>query len=230
MTLSRLQSEFVAAVSHEFRTPLTTLKQFTELLGDDAALAPETRRRYYQAQARATDRLHRLVESLLDFGRMEADRHPYVLARLDAGALIRDVVDEWRPAVSARGLSLRDLVEPGDHPIDADADALACAIGNLIDNAVKYSGDGQEIAVTVGTAGADVLVAVRDRGIGVPAAEQARIFEKFVRGAAATARHIKGTGIGLAMVRHIVAGHGGSVHVTSAEREGSTFTVRLPRA
>ncbi len=228
MALARLQSDFTAAVSHEFRTPLTALRQFNELLDETADLTPEKRRIYNQAQARATERLHRLVESLLDFGRMEAGKRPYTLQRVDAGALVRDVVQEFRREIEGRGFDLRCSVEPGEHHIDADAEALARAIWNLLDNAVKYSADERKIDVSVGRTSGEVSISVRDHGIGIPAGDEKRIFQKFVRLDAATSRGIKGSGIGLAMVQHIVAAHGGTLRVASVEREGSTFTILLP--
>jgi two-component system phosphate regulon sensor histidine kinase PhoR len=228
MAVARLQSDFVAAVSHEFRTPLTTLRQFNDLLADDGKLPPEKRRSFHAAQTRATERLHRLVESLLDFGRMEAGRRPYQFQRLDAGELVKDVADEFRAEVSARGFSVQCDLDAAAHPVDADPEALARAVHNLLDNAAKYSGTGRSITVTVRRSGGSVLIAVRDQGIGIPAAEQKRIFRKFVRGAAAGAQGVPGTGIGLAMVRHIVEAHGGSVGVASAPGEGSTFTITIP--
>jgi two-component system phosphate regulon sensor histidine kinase PhoR len=228
IALARLQSDFIAAVSHEFRTPLTALRQFNELLDEAGDLTPEKRRIYYQAQTRATERLHRLVESLLDFGRMEAGRRPYTLQRVDAGALVRDVIQEFQREIEGRGFDLRCSVEPGEHPVDADAEALARALWNLLDNAVKYSADRREIDVSVGRTSDRVSISVRDRGIGIPSGDEKRIFQKFVRLAAATSRGIKGSGIGLAMVQHIVAAHGGTLRVASVEHEGSTFTIVLP--
>jgi two-component system phosphate regulon sensor histidine kinase PhoR len=227
IVLAKLQSDFIAAVSHEFRTPLTALRQFNELLEEGDDLTPEKRRTYHQAQTRATERLHRLVESLLDFGRMEAGRRPYSLGRVDAGALVADVVHEFQRDIEGRGFDLRCVVEPGEHPVDADAQALALAIWNLLDNAVKYSADSREIDVAVGQRSGEVSISVRDRGIGIPAGDEQRIFQKFVRLAAATSGGIKGSGIGLAMVQHIVSAHGGSVRVTSVEHQGSTFTIEL---
>ena len=228
IALATLQADFIAAVSHEFRTPLTALRQFNALLDEADDLTPEKRRLYYQAQARATERLHLLVESLLDFGRMEAGKRPYTLQRVDAGALVRDVAQEFQREIEGRGFELRCSVEPGEHPVDADTEALARALWNLLDNAVKYSADERRIDVSVGRTPGEVSISVRDHGIGIPAGDQQRIFEKFVRLDAATSRSIKGSGIGLAMVQHIVAAHGGTLRVASVEHEGSTFTILLP--
>ncbi len=237
IALARLQTDFVSAVSHEFRTPLTALGQFNELLAEDDTLPGETRRSYHQAQARATERLRRLVESLLDFGRMEAGKRPYVFQPVDAGALVRDTVDEFRAGLDGRGFDVRCEVEDGGHPIHADAEALGRALWNLLDNAVKYSGERRELRVTVGRAsaadappGPAVAIAVRDFGIGIPRRDQARIFQKFVRGADAMAASIKGSGIGLAMAQHIVSAHRGRILVESEPGRGSTFTIVIGRS
>jgi len=230
MALTRLQADFIAAVSHEFRTPLTALRQFNVLLEEADDLTPEKQRIYHQAQSRATERLHRLVESLLDFGRMEAGRRPYTLQRIDGGALVGDVVHEFREEIQGHLFDLRCSLEPGEYPVDADPEALARALWNLLDNAVKYSAARREIDVSVGRTDTEVTISVRDRGIGISAGDQKRIFQKFVRLPAAGAQGVKGSGIGLAMVQHIVAAHRGTIRVTSEVGEGSTFTIVLPKS
>ena len=228
LAVARLQSDFVAAVSHEFRTPLTALRQFNDLLGEEDDVPPEKRRTYYQAQTRATERLHRLVESLLDFGRMEAGGRPYRFQRLDAAALARDVVEEFRGEVTGRGFAVQCSVDSGEYLVDADSEALSRALWNLLDNGAKYSGESRTLELAVGRADSAVAIAVRDHGTGIPASEQKRIFQKFVRGEAAKSQGIKGTGIGLTMVRHIVQAHGGEVRVESEVGQGSAFTITLP--
>ena len=228
LAAARLQSDFVAAVSHEFRTPLTSLRQVTEILLDERLVTEARRRTYYEALARQTERLHRLVESLLDLGRLEAGRSPYRHESLDGCALVRAVVQEFQQEVAARGYDVELACPPDAVAVRGDRDALTNALWNLLDNAVKYSPEHRTIWVDVERGDAQLIIKVRDRGLGIPRAEQEGIFDKFVRGASATAEGIRGTGIGLAMVRHIVTAHGGSVSVESAPGAGSTFTVRLP--
>ena len=232
LAVARLQSDFVSAVSHEFRTPLTSLRQLTEVLLDGRVAAEDRRETYYRALARQTDRLHRLVESLLDFGRMEAGTSPYRLEPLDACALVRSVVEEFRAGRGREGLprGAAGGQPPGvrRRRLPADREALTHALWNLLDNAVKYSPECRTVWVDVERTGiAAWPIRVRDRGLGVPRHEHADIFERFVRGADAKAHGIKGTGIGLAMVRHIVSAHGGDVGVESVPGEGSTFTIAL---
>ena len=228
LAAARLQSDFVSAVSHEFRTPLTSLAEFTEILTEHEGAPIEKRRAFHQAQARATRRLTRLVESLLDFGRMEAGARPYRLEPLDVAELAGDVVRDFQQEVDGSGFAIEYARPVGSAIINADRDALAQALWNLLDNAVKYSGDGRTVRVEVTTDG-EVAIRVWDSGYGIAPSEQKAIFRKFARGAAALEHNVKGTGIGLAMVKHIVDAHGGKVTVESELGRGSTFTVILPR-
>jgi signal transduction histidine kinase len=228
LAAARLQSDFVSAVSHEFRSPLTSMKQFTEMLVEDEDLPEDERREYYRAQERATGRLSRLVESLLDFGRMEAGARPYRREPLDAVELVRTAVEEFRQEGGGNGFTIECDVPNSGVQIEGDREALAQALWNLIDNAVKYSGDGRNVRVEV-EAGSDVAIRVRDQGLGVPAGERQRIFEKFARGSSAAATGVKGTGIGLAMVAHIVSAHGGKVTLECPPEGGSVFGMVLPR-
>lgn len=227
LAVARLQSDFVAAVSHEFRTPLTALRQFTEMLREHGPVDEERRRLCYDAQARATDRLTRLVESLLDFGRMEAGARPYRFEPLDGCTLVRAVVEEFQREVRGAGYRI-EVNGNGSAPIEADREALSRALWNLLDNAVKYSPDDRTVDVGLRRSGDSVSISVRDRGIGIPAGERAAVFSRFRRGEEARARGIRGTGIGLAMVDQIVTAHHGRVDVESEPGKGSTFTIVLP--
>jgi signal transduction histidine kinase len=228
LAVARLQSDFVASVSHEFRTPLTSLRQFTDLLTEADDLTPDKRRHFLAAQSRATDRLQRLVESLLDFRRMESGTHPYRRQRLAASNLVEGVVEEFRPEAAARGFEIEYSPDADDRAIDADPEAMSLALWNLLDNAVKYSGDSRRVSVSMAANNGSIEIRIQDRGLGVPRDEQHEIFRQFVRGREARKRGIKGTGIGLAMVQHIVRGHDGRVTLESAPGEGSTFTIVLP--
>ena len=228
LAVARLQSDFVSAVSHEFRTPLTSLRQLTEVLSDARVDSEERRQTYYAALTRQTDRLHRLVESLLDFGRMEAGTSPYRLEPLDAYAFVRSVVEQFEQEAASRDYHVELRLNGLPPAIAADREALTNALWNLLDNAVRYSPDCRTIWVEADHDARHFSMRVRDRGLGIPRAEQRDIFRKFVRGAEARHQGITGTGIGLAMVRHIVAGHHGTVTVESEPGSGSTFTIVLP--
>ncbi len=230
LAMARLQGDFVAAVSHEFRTPLTTMRQLTEVLGEGRLIDESRRQTYYDALTRQTNRLQRLVESLLDFGRMEAGKSPYQLEPADVSALVREVAGAFTSEAEAGGAPLDIRVSGESCAARVDRDALGHALWNLLDNARKYGPASGPIEVSVSATSGDVAISVRDRGVGIPAGEQAHVFDKFVRGAHARTESIRGTGLGLAIVAHVVAAHGGQVSVTSAPGEGSTFTITLPRA
>ena len=227
LAAARLQADFVSAVSHEFRTPLTSMRQFTEMLNEDDSLPAEKRRVFYQAQARATNRLSRLVESLLDFGRMEAGARPYRLEPMDVGRLVKTIVEEFLQETGSVHSEIECVVPIESTQVKGDGDALAQALWNLLDNAVKYSGENKKIQVEV-EEGDPVIIRVRDQGFGIPSSERSRILRKFVRGSNANAQGIKGTGIGLAVVKHIVDAHGGKILIESEPGKGSTFTIQLP--
>jgi len=228
LAVARLQSDFVSAVSHEFRTPLTSLRQLSEIFNEDRPLEEERRKKYYQALDRATARLHKLVEGLLDFGRMEAGAMVYRKTDLDAGTLVSSVVSEFQREAGDRGYLVELKTTDNLPAVHGDPEALGRALWNLLDNATKYSSECKTVWVEVEREGRELAIRVRDRGLGIPAPEQQEILRKFVRGAAAAVAGIKGTGIGLAMVKHIVDAHGGALRLESAPGQGSTFSIVLP--
>lgn len=230
VALAKLQTDFVAAVSHEFRTPLTTMRQLSEMLVHDRVSSDSRRRQFYEVLLRESDRLHRFVDTLLNFGRMEAGKISYRFEPVDPAALVRDVVGEFRQEASKNGYIVELAETAALPPIPADRESLARVVWNLLDNAVKYSPDCHTIWVELESAGKRIILRVRDRGIGIPAAEQEAIFHKFVRGAASKSAAIQGSGIGLAMARQIVNAHNGEIAVQSKAGEGSVFTVLLPVA
>jgi len=228
LAVSRLQSDFISAVSHEFRTPLTSMLHLTDSL-DRGIVSDEGRRRqYYSALSHETTRLHRLVESLLNFGRMEAGAFEFRFEPVDLAFLVGDTVAEFRKEFASSGHSVELRTDPNLPPLRVDREAFGRALWNLLDNAVKYSPGRPSIWVDVAREGKRVAVRVRDQGPGIPVEEQKQIFNKFVRGSAGRASSVKGSGIGLALVRHTVHAHGGEVRVESRPGEGSIFTILLP--
>ncbi len=230
MAVAQLQSDFVAAVSHEFRTPLTSLRQLSEAFSGDRALDDGRRRRYYEALERATHRLDKLVSGLLDFGRMEAGAKVYRMEAVDPFGLVSSLVEEFQRDVESRGYRVELHRDEEIPPVAGDPEALGRAVWNLLDNAVKYSPDSKTVWVEVTRQDGRVAIRVRDRGLGIPPAEQKEILRKFVRGSAAGRAGVKGTGIGLTMAQHIVRAHHGRLLVESAPGEGSTFTIVIPAA
>jgi two-component system phosphate regulon sensor histidine kinase PhoR len=201
----------------------------SELLDEDDNLPPERRRSFYASLGRNTERLRRLVESLLDFGRMESGRKPYDLRPEDAGGIAALAVAEFEKDAGPRGFTVDlDLNGEREFQVRADRLALTRALWNLLDNAAKYSAESRAIWVSVRRQAGRVVIAVRDAGLGVPSRERKEIFRKFVRGERAKQLGIKGTGLGLALVAHIVEAHGGRIEMESEEGRGSTFRLVLP--
>jgi signal transduction histidine kinase len=228
LAVAGLQADFVSAVSHEFRTPLTTLCQLSELLARDRVVSESDRRQYHLYLHNESLRLRRLVEALLDFGRLEAGKQPFRFEPVDAVLLVRRVVDEFRLAEPAKGHGLEVEMRADEAWIRADHELLRTALWNLFENAAKYSPGREVIWVRLERLDTHVSIAVCDRGVGIPRHEQRQIFDKFVRGSGARASGVGGTGIGLATVQRIIAGHDGEIAVESEPDEGSTFTLRIP--
>jgi signal transduction histidine kinase len=231
---AQLQSDFVAAVSHEFRSPLTTLRSITELLAHNRISDESRRRQSYGYLERETSRLQRLVEDLLDFGRMESGRKQYRIACHDAFDLVRGTLAEFAEQAEANGFRVEsDFSSPkgeGTATVRVDEEAMRRAVRNLLENAMKYSPECRTIWVSGSLEGNSVCISVRDKGMGIGAEEQQAIFQKFVRGDAAKQAGIKGTGIGLAMVHQIADAMHGGIRLQSEIGVGSTFTLVLPRA
>jgi signal transduction histidine kinase len=232
LEVARMQSDFVAAVSHEFRTPLSSVCHISEMLVDGRVADHERRDRLYGTLQRESERLRRLVEGLLDVARMDAGGREYRLERLEPSPFLQALGSEFEADVVAAANNARVQVDvvPDLPVVRADREALGRALWNLLDNAVKYSPHAPHVRLTARAAGQSVEVVVKDEGLGISLEEQAHIFQKFARGSAAMATGVKGTGLGLSMVRHIVEAHGGTVRVESRLGEGSTFTITLPTA
>jgi signal transduction histidine kinase len=227
LEVARLQSDFVSTVSHEFRTPLASLRQASELLADGRVSTEERRQAYYEALRSETERLQRLVEDLLDFRRMDAGVQQYNRELLSIPDLVRDVALEFSGKVPDKHYRI-EVSSEGDGKIYGDRHALGRVVWNLLDNAVKYSPDVRIVRVETALDGDHVAIRVHDRGIGIAPGEQDKIFKKFVRSSSTKIAGIKGTGLGLAMAQQIVAAHGGRITVASQVGVGSTFTVLLP--
>jgi len=228
LMLARQQSDFVSAVSHEFRTPLTSMRHLTDLLVSRGVTSEERKAQYYELLAHETERLHRMVESLLSFGRIEVGAYAWRKEPADAGELLRGIVEEFRREPQANGREIRCEIEEGLPSIQADHEALTRALWNLLENAVKYSEPAKPIGVFARRDGGAVLLGVEDEGSGIAPGERDRIFQKFARGADAKRAGIRGVGIGLALVKRIVEAHGGTVQLQSEPGRGSTFTLVFP--
>jgi signal transduction histidine kinase len=199
LAVSRLQSDFVAAVSHEFRTPLTTIRQLSELLAGARVSSAARQQQYFETIVAESERLRQMVETLLDFGRMTSGRFEYRFGPVDVPALVNEVATA---VMGDRPGSRVDVVTSGSPPaVHGDREALSRVFRNVLENAVKYSPADRHAWVAITGNAGRTTVEVRDRGLGIAAEEQRRIFEQFVRGTTASTAGIPGTGIGLAMAR-----------------------------
>ena len=226
--VARLQSDFVSAVSHEFRSPLTAIRQLLEMIASDRVLNKKQRSQYLTVIEQESRRLHRLVEDLLDFRRMEAGIREFVMRPVDIAAMVQEVTELFRDQVASAGQEIRLDLRTRDVPVRGDREALGRALWNLLDNAVKYSPTVQPIDVVLQQSDGEIAIGVTDRGPGIAKEEQETIFDKFVRGESAARTSRKGTGLGLAMVRRIVVAHRGRVELESRPGAGSTFAIVLP--
>ena len=228
--LATQQMEFVAAVSHELRTPLAVIRSAAENLADGVIHDETGIRRYGELMRNEGRRLTEMVEQILELAGIQSGQCGFALRPVGIPELLHDIVSASAGIIKAAGLTVTFAI-PDDLPdVLGDEPALRRVFQNLIDNAIKYGAAGGSIAIAAERCGAQVSVTVADRGIGIDAADQSRIFEPFYRAADVVAAQMQGAGLGLSLVQRIVLAHGGSVTVKSARGEGSVFTVTLPSA
>jgi signal transduction histidine kinase len=225
--VNRAKSEFVSIVSHEFRTPLTGIQGFSELMKDDL-LTPAEMKEYAGDIFKDAQRLNRLITEMLDLDRMEAGRMSLHLEPTDLNAIVSEAADRVRPNAPGHPITLS--LDDGLPEIPADHDRLTQVAANLLSNAVKYSPTGGEILLTTARDGQHVHLTVRDHGMGIPADKLDSIWERFGRVESDKTRGIQGTGLGLPIVKQIVAMHGGSVWAESEIGRGTIFHILLPLA
>ncbi len=225
--LARMQSEFVAHVSHQLKTPVSLLSAVAETVSLERVRSPEKLAKCIGIIRGETARLSALIERILDFSRVADTRRRFELEAVELEPLARDTVEAFVEALDTRGYRIAVVNIGGSPVVAADRAALEQALLNLLDNAIKYSGLAGEIAVRVGIAGGEAIIDVADQGPGIAPKDQARIFDRFYRGAAAAA-HRQGFGLGLPIVREIVTAHRGRIDVASTPGAGSTFRIRLP--
>ena len=225
--LEAVRRDFVANVSHELRTPVGAMAVLAETLAEETD--PEVMRRLAGRITAEAERAGHLIDGLLDLSRIEAGGL-HVRDRLDVSSVVAAAVVRVQPLADQRGVELVTRPGPGGLFVEGDEGQLASAVTNLLENGVKYSDEKSAVEVETRAAGAWVDVVVRDSGIGIPAKDLERVFERFYRVDRARSRDTGGTGLGLAIVRHVATNHGGDVLVDSEEGIGSTFTLRLPSA
>ncbi|MBI4638104.1 MAG: HAMP domain-containing histidine kinase [Candidatus Rokubacteria bacterium] len=226
--MARLKSDFVANVSHDLKTPLSVIRMFGETLEMGRVTDAAARQEYYRVIMRESERLSRLIDNVLDFSRIEGGGRRYDMVPTPLEPLIRETVDAFAYPLAQQGFKVEVRVAPDLPEVNVDAEAIGQALGNLVDNAIKYSGERKSLAVEARRLDGRIAISVADEGIGIPDPEQGKIFEKFYRAGRSDTQGRRGSGVGLALVRHVVEAHGGRVTVESRPGAGSRFTLWLP--
>ena len=226
--LADLRSQFVANISHELKTPLTSIRMFAEALQMKGLADERKRDEYLDTIVNESERLTRLLNNVLDFSRIERGQRNYRMAAVNLGEVVDDAARTMKYPLARLGFDLHLEVSADVPPIHVDRDAVEQAILNLLTNAMKYSGKSREIGLRLARQNGSAVIQVSDHGVGIPKSEQSRIFEKFYRVPSAENHAIAGTGLGLALVSHIATAHGGTVDVESEPGQGSTFSLSLP--
>jgi two-component system phosphate regulon sensor histidine kinase PhoR len=226
--LERVRRDFVANVSHEFRTPLTAIQGFAETLLAGAMDDPQNRERFLEIIVEHSRRLARLTEDLLKLSKMDADRLELEIRRVTVSQLIESCIETAQHRATEKEIAISVQPSDGVPDIAGDRRRLAEVLQNLLDNALQYTLSRGEIFVSAKARDADVVFTVADTGIGIPKADQSRIFERFYRVDAARSRELGGTGLGLSIAKHIVEVHGGRIWVDSEIGRGSQFHFTVP--
>jgi two-component system phosphate regulon sensor histidine kinase PhoR len=229
---NQLKSDFIANVSHELKTPLSLIRMFGELLATGRTKSPENAREYAEIITRESERLSRLIDNVLDFARIERGKVAYDFKIGDLGEVLSRGLDVYRYRLDREQMKLTVDMPPDLPSVRLDENAMTLVLLNLVDNAVKYASDGKalHVTLTLDAARQRVLLRVADQGPGISPDEQHRIFERFYRSRTVRGRPVRGSGIGLSLVKHIAEAHGGGVFVESTLGKGSTFVVWLPVA
>jgi two-component system, OmpR family, phosphate regulon sensor histidine kinase PhoR len=227
--LESVRREFVANVSHEFRTPLSVINGYLETLEEDG-LSQEMVRKSIAVMRRHGDRLNRLIEDLLTISRMEEKGVRLEKQPADPGPILLSVVQQMEREIAQRGVEVRLEIPPGLPSVDVDAYQIEQVFSNLLGNAIRYGAtkDGGSVLISTSMEGGEMRISFRDEGPGIPLQDQEHLFERFYRVGGDRARQTGGTGLGLSIVKNIVTAHGGRVTVESRPGEGSRFSVFLP--
>lgn len=227
--LSRLKTDFVSLVSHELRTPLTSIRMFIEMLATNRVQDPKEMETVLGLLMKETTRLSTMIETVLDFSRIESGKKQYDKHPVPVAEVVSDAVEAFKAQRVGAALQLLVKVQEGLPTLLLDRHALAGAVLNLLQNAYKYTGEDKRIELRALLDGTDVVIEVEDNGVGIPRRELKRVFDRFYRVDSLLTRSTEGSGLGLSIAQRIVEAHGGRISVDSVVGRGSTFRVHLPR-
>jgi signal transduction histidine kinase len=229
MKLSQMKADFVSNVSHELRTPLASIRVFGEFLKLGRIKEPLKVHEYGEYIENESRRLTQLINNILDFSKIESGQKTYQFEEARVEHIVADTLKTFDVILEQNGFTI-NFRKPEKQlpPVVMDSNAIAQALINLLDNAVKYSGNSKEVSVRLGEENGFVTIAVSDRGIGIDREDSGKVFEKFYRVGNCLVHDVKGSGLGLSIVKHIVEAHHGKVTLESEPGNGSTFTIQLP--
>lgn len=228
IAVARLKSDFVSNVSHELRTPLALIRLYAETLELGRITTPEKKQQYYRIIRKESERLTALINNILDFSRIEAGRKEYEFRETDIADLVHNTLDSYRYQIEQQGFEFDESIDANLPNVRVDREAIARALVNLVNNALKYSAEQKYLGVKLYRENGVVKLEVADHGIGISRRDQVKIFEKFYRAGDPLVHNTKGSGLGLSLVRHITEAHGGAIEVESAPGTGSKFILSLP--
>ena len=230
MHLSKMKSYFMSTVSHEFKSPLTSIRQMAEMLVHGRVPTQERQQKYFTTILQQSERLSHLIDNILDFSRMEEGQKLFHFEKADIIPLVKDIVESFQNQTASLGFNISlSIPEPLPEMV-FDREGMEQVMNNLLDNACKYSGDSRKIEVDLKLKGNRVIISVQDYGIGIRKEEQDKIFSRFYRAGEELTQTVKGSGIGLTIVKQIVEAHNGTIDVESEIGKGSSFSVILPIA
>ena len=228
MEVLRIKSDFVSSVSHEFKTPITSIKALIERLQQGKVKSSLNKKEYYSVISQDADKLGSLVRNILDFSRVDEGRKEFVFQKTDVAQLVEGEIEDFKRSKINAGIKIDTQISHDTPPLFVDRESFSLALNNLLENAFKFSPERKEILVEVKRDAENVRVDVKDKGMGIPSGEMDKIFDKFYQGKNAAQQSIRGTGLGLALVKHAVEAHGGKVLVESKVGQGSTFSLVFP--
>jgi signal transduction histidine kinase len=228
LALAKLKSDFVSNVSHELRTPLALIRLYAETLELGRISSSGKQQEYYEIIRKESERLTSLINNILDFSRIESGKKEYSFRETNVADLVRSTLESYRFEIEQNGFQMEEKIDNDVPPLWVDREAIARSLLNLVNNAVKYSSNEKYLGIRLYRHTSGVNLEVVDHGIGIPAKEHLKIFEKFYRVGDPLVHNTKGSGLGLSLVRHIVQAHGGEVAVESAPGKGSKFIITLP--
>jgi len=226
--LAQIKSDFVSNVSHELRTPLALINMFAETLSMGRVKTEEKRNEYYGIIQQETERLSKIVNKILSFSKLEADKWKFNFAKTDLNSLAEKVYKSYKFHLQQNGFELSFEPFIGTLEVNIDSEAVSESVINLIDNAIKYSDNVKRVVIRTGRIDEKVFIEIEDSGAGISSEDQTKIFDKFYRASNGNVHNTKGTGLGLTLVKHIVDAHKGEIKLNSKLDEGSVFRLIFP--